>query len=192
MERAACAYLLCGRAGPADSTRLVPFQALGARFTYTPLGTSWVFNRNWLSPARALDRDGSVGRAILLLQLEHQFDFSGICAGGLEGFRRVMAEGERYLARVPNGPISAEVHFLVGDAYRDVVALASGVLAEYVDSVAPYRNEAPGARARALEHYRATMALAPERPVARAAWRRAWWILAGLPPRETRFVCVYD
>jgi hypothetical protein len=191
LERAACAYLTCGRAGAGDSARLRAVRALGARFSFSPLGAAWVYTRNWLADARVLDRDSPVGQAALLLQLDQGFDFSGTCAAGPEGFRRVIDNGERYLARLPASPIAADVHFLVGEGYRDIVALAHGAGMEYADTTA-YLAEAPQARGRALEHYRAAIAAAPERPVARAAWRRAWWLLADLPVRSVRFLCVYD
>ena len=188
LARAGCAYVLCGAR---DGARLAPLRALGAQFTYSELGAAWVYTRTWLSQARVLDRDSPVGQAVLLIQLDQGFDFSGTCAAGAEGFRRVIDNGERYLARVPLSPIAAEVHFLVGEAYRDVVALAHGAGLEYADSSA-YTAAEPEARRRALEHYRAAIAGAPDRQVARAAWRRAWWLLAGLPPRSVRYLCIYD
>ncbi len=188
LERVRCAFPLCESR---DSLQLAPLRALGAGFTWTELGGAWTYTRTWLTQARLLDRDSPLGQRILLAQLNAGMDFSGTCAAGAEAFRAVIQTGERYLERVPAGPIAADVHFVVGEAYRDVVALAAGAGDVYADA-SRYTGEAPEARRRALSHYRAAIAAAPGGPAARAAWRQAWWLMAGLAPRETRFYCVYD
>lgn len=188
LDRSLCTYGLCtGR----DGTRLEGLRNLGARFTWSQLAGSWVYRRNWLYEARTLDRDGAVGRAVFLLQLSQGFDPSGVCEGGGEGFQRVLDNGERYLARVPDSPIAPEVHLLLGDAYDDIVALADGVAASFADS-SRYLQRAPAARQEALRHYREAIASAPGTPVADAAWKQGWWLLSGLPMRNARFLCVYD
>jgi hypothetical protein len=128
---------------------------------------------------------------IFLFQLANGFDPSGTCAAGAEGFRRVIQNGEKYLERVPASPIAADVHYQVGDAYRDIFALARGAAGDYADS-SRYGAEAGPATLKALEHYRAAMRAGPASPAARAAWKRAWWIEAGLVPRDVRFYCIYD
>jgi hypothetical protein len=188
LERGQCAFAMCERS---DSLRFAPLRALGAVFQYSELGGSWVYTHSWLTRARALDRDSPLGQRILLRQLAAGLDFSGTCAGGAEGFRRVIDTGDRYLARVPRGPISGAVHFYVAEAWRDIAALADGAGDIYADSSA-YGPEAQGARARALTHYRAAIAADPAAAVAAAAWRRAWWLLTGLRVRGTRFFCIYD
>ncbi len=189
LHKALCGVLPCDQQG--DSTALAPFAALGARFAWTELGAQWVYDRTWLNQARAFDRDGRLGQRILLAQMRAGFDFSGMCAAGPEGFRRVIANAERYLERVPNSPIAAEVHFLAGDAWADIVALAAGAGDIYADS-SRYSADAPEARRRALTHYHAAIAANPTSPLARVAWRRAWWLLSELPPRRARFLCIYD
>jgi hypothetical protein len=188
LERALCGFMRCDdKAGDG----LAPLREIGAAFVWSELGGSWVYQRNWLEQARALDRDSPLGQRILLAVMNAGFDMSGLCAGGEEGFRRVIANGEHYLARVPDSPIAAEVHFDVAEAYRDIVALAGGAGDIYADS-SRYSAEAPGAAAKALEHYRAALGAGSAAPTARAAWERAWWLRAGLPLRDVRFYCVYD
>jgi hypothetical protein len=187
LARAMCAHRLCGAQ---DSVRRRPLEALGARFAFSPLAGGWIYERTWLNLARFLDRDSEVGQAVLLQQLESGFDFSGLCARGREGFRRVIDNGERYLARVPNSPIAAAVRVHVARAYADVVALARGALGGSADSL-DYQLEAPAARLKAIEHYRLAMAQAPGAAAARTAWREAWWVLAGLRPERVRFYCPY-
>lgn len=188
LERALCATIRCDAR---ETAALEPLRALGAQFAWEPLGASWVYARTWLNQARVLDRDSPLGQRILLAQMARAFDFSGTCAAGEEGFRRVIENGTRYLDRVPNSPIAADVHYLVGEAYRDVVALAHGAGDIYADS-SRYSAEQASALANAQLHYRAAMRAGAASAAARAAWRQAWWMKAGLVPRETRFYCVYD
>jgi hypothetical protein len=188
LARTRCLFRACAIA---DSAALAPLRALGATFGYSALGATWVYERTWLLQARALDRDSPLGQRILLEQMALAFDYSGMCREGPEGFRRVIETGERYLERVPDSPVAAEVRWYLGEAYRDIVALAGGAQAWYADA-SRYAGEAPGARRRAVEQYRAAIRAGAGGPTARAAWRRAWWLLAGLMPRDVRFLCVYD
>lgn len=188
LARAMCGYRLCEKE---SEPALAPLKALGAQFSWGELGGTIVYHHTWLTEARALTRDTPLGARILIAQLLSGFDFSGTCAGGAEGFRRVIENGERYLTRLPESPIAPDVHYLVGDAYRDVVALAHGAAGEYGDS-ARYKAEAPDAARKALAHYVAAMRAGAGHPAARAAWSRAWWLRAGLIPRDVRFYCVYD
>ena len=188
LERALCIYGLCDAD---DSLRLAMLQRLGARFTWSPLGGTWNSNRSWMSMARVLDRDSPLGNRIFLAQMNRGFDLSGTCARSTEGFRAVIENGELYLERVPDSPIASDVHFLVAEAYRDIVALAMGAGDIYAD-VSRYQPEAAAARTSALAHYRAAIAEGREGPAARAAWQQAWALMAGFVPRDTRFYCVYD
>jgi len=188
LERSLCHYARCGTP---DAAPLAPLRALGAQFTWAELGGTWVYERSWMNQARALNRDSPLGDRIFLAQMATAFDPSGTCAAGTEGFRRVIANGERYLARVPAGGIAADVHYEVAEAYRDIVALARGAGGVYADS-SRYGDEAGTAARRALLHYREAMRAGPGAPVARAAWRRAWALQAGLVPQDLRFFCVYD
>jgi len=188
LDRSLCAYGLCGRRSDAE---LAPLKQVGAKFTWSARTDSWVYRRNWLYEARTLDRDSPVGQAIFLLQLAQGFDPSGTCELGGVGFQRVLDNGERYLARVPDGPISAPVHFYLGEAYHDIVALADGAADSFAAS-STLVDQAPEARRQALLHYRAAMAGATDPALADLAWRRGWWLLAGLPMRDVRFLCLND
>lgn len=189
LSEAMCRYALCER--DAD-TLLAPLRAAGASFTWSPLGGSWSFDHAWMTRARVLDRDSPIGQRILLRQMAYAFDFSGVCGNGSDGFRSVIANGERYLERVPESPIAAEVHYFIAEAYRDIVALASGAAGDYRTESAVTAEEAPQARSMAVQHYQAAIAAAGPGRLAREAWKRAWWLMAGLPPADTRFFCVYD
>lgn len=41
-------------------------------------------------------------------------------------------------------------------------------------------------------YYRSALALDPQNPAARAVWREAWRLIAGLPPMRVRYYCIYD
>ncbi len=184
----AMAYVL---AQDEDSARRRALQGLGAKFVRDELGGGYNYAHTWLDEARRLDPAGRVGQLATVALLRIGFNETGTCGGGEEPFRRVSAAGERLLGSLTDSALAAEVHVLVGDAYADVVALASGAGEEYADPSA-YAASAPEARRKAIQHYREGIARAPGRPEARVAWLEAWRLLAGLPPTTTHFFCVYD
>lgn len=186
LDQSSCAFGLCDDAGREGRAAL---QAAGAAFGRSYIGAPWIYERSWLTLSRMLDRDGPIGQRILLAQMRRAFDFSSGCRDGADGFRRVIANGERYLTRVPDSPIAAEVHFELGEAYRDIVALARGAGGIDADS-SRYGGEAAEAGRMALVHYGEAMKAGAQSPVAQEAWRRAFWLKAGLEPRDLRFYCI--
>ncbi len=181
--------LLCGRM---DTTRLRPWRAMGARFTHvTGRNDYWTYTGGWLDEIPGLGLDGPVSNAVFVMMMAGGFPAPGGCSAGAEPFRTVITKGEAWLARHSEHPSRRAVHFLVGDAYRDIVALAHGAGApggEDADS-SRYLEQAPAALGKALEHYRLVITPGDTSLVGREAWRRAWWLMAGLPPLETRFAC---
>ena len=178
-------------ASDSDSTARRVLKDLGAEFVHSELGGSYDYTHSWLSAARDADPKGEVARLATILQLERGFNDNGMCGGGADAFRRVAAVGETLLAHLPDS-LAAEVHLLVARSYADIVELASNAdMAEYFDPQ-EYVGEAASARARAIAHYRRGLALDRSSPMARASWREAWRLLAGLPPGTTHFACVYD
>jgi hypothetical protein len=171
-----------------DSTRLRPWRAMGATFTHLATVDGWSYTHGWLAGILGLGLDGPVSNAAFLIMMARGFDPSSRCPVGAQPFRTVIAKGEAWLARHPQHPNGRAVHFLVADAYRDIVALGHGAVSGLADSTR-YLEEVPASLAKALEHYRLAITPADTSVVAREAWRRAWWLSAGLPPRETRFVC---
>ncbi len=185
------AALIYVRAQHGDSVTRRAFERLGATFVRDELGGGYNYTHTWLDDARRLDPHGRVGTLATLALLRSGFDQTGMCGGGAEAFRQVITTGEQLLAAAPDSDLAAEVHLLVADAYADIVALAAGAGIEYADSAA-YTAEAPAARLKAVEHYRAALALDRTSASARAAWLEGWRLLAGLPPTTTHFFCVYD
>jgi len=168
------------------------FETIGASFTYDELGGCYNYSQNWLNQARELDPDGRVSQMAVLLALAR---------GGapklakdkleeLDIFHTVISDGEWLLAKKPDPPTAAQIHFIIGDAYADIVALAGGGEPDYGDPK-KYEPEAPSAHEKALGHYRAGLAIDGASENAKYAWMQAWKISAGLLP-TTRYVHIYD
>lgn len=169
--------------------------ATGARYAFLPIGRGYAYEGNLLREAHVTDPTGVAGQLAFLTQLEQGF-IEPACGGDLAGehFRRVIRDGERFLAQITDSAWRARAHLAVADAYRDIVAVSEGIAWSGPDP-AHYRPEAPRARERAVAHYRAFLALEPAAGALASpwqAWREAWRLLAGLTPAATRFVCLYD
>ena len=109
--------------------------------------------------------------------------------GSEDPSRKVILDGEKLLGAGLDAPIAAQVHFMVGDAYSDFVALAAqGLNAQGNSDANKFRGETTVDRAKALEHYRAGLAVDSASQNAQDAWRQAWRLLAGIQPEE-RYVC---
>lgn len=172
-----------------DSTARKVLGALGAEFAYAELGEIWLYTHSWRRMAQRLVPSGPIADLALLSQVEIGFDDAGMCSAGEEEFRRVIAEGEPFLLRLQERSDRAELHYLLGLAYADIVGLADGI-SEYGSP--DYAAEVPAARARGIQHLRQALSLDPRGRNARHAWVTAWRLQAGLPPLSLRFFCVYD
>lgn len=91
----------------------------------------------------------------------------------------------------PNRRWLARDHYLVASAHRDIVGLARGALAEYIDP-AEYVDRAPEARLNAIAHYREALSGDLDAALVREAWQEAWRLVANISPLHTRFVYIYD
>lgn len=167
-------------------------EALGARFNYSPLGGAYGYTNSWLKQAIRNDPHGRIGQRAFIVLMEKGFDTSGTCAdSGYEGFRRVIIEGERFLKRTRNPELRKRTHLLVAEAYSDTVALADGAGEGYVDT-GKYRNAAGKAKMRAIAHYRRALVPVSNQTSSVKIWRETWRLMAGVPPVNTRFFCIYD
>jgi|GEM_PF-4976519 len=160
--------------------------ALGAEFK--PSHDSYFYTNSWLKEALRLDPDGEVGESAFLLLMERGFDWPGTCDLDEEPFRQVIEEGEKYLSRATKPEMITAVHFLVADAYRDIVTRVRW--AEDDEQASQYRAEAEQARLKAIQHYRLALSRDRTSPTAREAWGEAWRLMAGLPPRDARYFCL--
>jgi hypothetical protein len=156
-------------------------QELGAVFEMNEFGGFYEYKNNWLEQARELDPDGEAGQMAMLVSLARPS-----CDP-----RKVILDGEQLLKKGIDVPTATQLHFIVGDAYSDIVALAEGPPLDADYDPAQFRNDAGSARTKALDHYRAGLAVDPTSENAKDAWRQAWHLSAGLVP-STRNVCVGD
>jgi hypothetical protein len=101
-----------------------------------------------------------------------------------------MTDGEWLLAKNPDAVTAAQIHFIIGDAWSDSVSLAGGAEPDYGDPK-EYQLQAATARKKALEHYRAGLAMDGISENAKDAWLQAWHLSSGLLP-TTRYVYIYD
>ena len=165
-------------------------QRMGAEFAFDELGKSYNYVGNWLNKARELDPDGAIGQMAVLSALARGGAPNLGKATDQDIFHTVVADGEWLLSKNPDPATAAQIHFIMGDAYSDIVALAGGAEPDYGDPK-DYEPEADSAHAKALENYRAGLAVDGTSENAKDAWLQAWHLSAGLLP-TTRFVYIND
>jgi hypothetical protein len=168
-------------------------KALGADYVNNELAGGLVYAHSLLKRAAAIAPGGPATDQVLLAEMEHGFDETGMCSAGAEEFSLVIQKGESLLAIARSLPIStlARTHFMVADAYATIVWLAKPSNSDYHDPK-KYQAAAPNAREKALEHYRAAFQLEHGTSRAQKAWKTAFRLAAGLAPSEARYFCVYD
>jgi hypothetical protein len=172
-----------------QSKRRSELQGLGATFEPGFADAFFHYTSNWLNEAKQLDHDSEGGQMALVTWMSS----GDVCnRAGSDSFRQVISEGEDLLTRKIDADTAAQVHFMVGDAYSDIVAIAGGYEGpngEY--DAEQFHGEAISARAKALQHYRAGLAIDNSSENAKDAYRQAWHLATGLLPRQ-RYVCFGD
>ena len=94
-----------------------------------------------------------------------------------------------YLRQHRSTDVEARVHLMMGDAYRDIVALAAGQHGDtYADS-GIYKPQQANARSRAVAEYRAGLALDDKSDTLGIARERLRLLQAGEAPHDTSFYC---
>jgi hypothetical protein len=172
---------------PEDESLRQELQGLGARFDRAFADGSYYYNGNWVNEARQLAPDSEGSTLALLIWMSRG---DGCLAGGTEFFRNVISEGNALLQRNIDVTTAAQAHFMVGDAYTDMVALSEGP--DPNGDYASVKLDNPAeSRAKALEHYHAGLSIDNTSEEAKAAWRQAWKLSAGLLADE-RYVCFGD
>ena len=172
----------------AEQSKLrLALQEFGATFEPGYADGLYGYSGNWLDQAKDLDLDSEAGRLALLTWMSNG---TGCQRAGSGNFREVISKGEALLTKKNEAPTAAQVHFMVGDAYSDMVAIAGGVDPNGAYASEDLGNEADS-RAKALQHYRAGLGLDNMSDDAKDAWRQAWHLAAGLVP-GTRYACFGD
>lgn len=126
-----------------------------------------IYTRNWLDEAYETAPASRAGNLAFMSLL-----------GGCDP-APVIEKVEDYLSSMADPMLRAQLHFTLGDAYADSVGMAGG-------------RDLPEARAKAIDNIRAGLAIDRKSRYARAAWTKAWRLLAGLPPVQVRFHCEAD
>jgi len=111
------------------------------------------------------------------------------CANGSDQFREVIRRGGEFLREHRSADVEARVHFMIGDAYRDIVALAAGLRGDNYADPNDYKPEAADARTKAIASYRAGLALDDKSEVSKIARQHLRSLEAGEAPRNMRFYC---
>ena len=170
-----------------DKLRTI-LKKLGANFATNYAEPAYYYTGNWLDEASGLDFDSESGRMAFFTWVESNSDACVIA--GAETFRKVISRGETLLNRKIDPATASKAHFMVGDAYSDIYAIAKGY-----DQNGTYTNigsdEAGPARLKGLEHYRAGLAIDNTSEDAKDAWRQAWHLSAGRLP-HIRYACFGD
>ncbi len=169
----------------AGTEQWLPLKKLSAELTPSEAENGY-YTRSWAKQARELDPTGVAGQMAIIGSMAHA---SCDWQDSDDPSRKVILEGGKLLSGGLDAPIAAQVHFMVGDAYSDFVALAAqGLNAQGSPDATKFRGESEVDRAKALEHYRAGLAVDNASQNAQDAWRQAWRLLAGIQPEE-RYVC---
>jgi len=174
---------------PPKSPAQVELERLGAGFTYELASERFRYALNWLQHAYELAPDGRAGELAFLALMERGFDTSVNCAMGSDQFREVIRRGAAYLKGKRSGDVEARVHFMMGGAYRDIVALASGLQDDNYADPNNYKSEASEARTKAIAEYRAGLALDDKSEPSRIARQHLGSLEAGEAPHDARFYC---
>jgi hypothetical protein len=168
----------------ANSDLRPEFEKLGANFSYYDPCGCYEYLGSWLNEARELDPEGPIGQMAVLIMLARGGSPKIGNDEQPDVFRTVIADGEWLLAKSPNTANAAQIHFIIGAAYSDMVALAGGADPECGESFTQQEGEA--AHEKALQHYRLGLAVDSTSENAKEAWLQAWHLRAGLLP-ETHF-----
>ena len=175
---------------PAKRKPSSELQRLGAIFQFEELGNAYFFTRNWAKEARQLDPNGPAGQMAIIGFMARES--CSIAGWDSKFFRDVVRDGEGLLAKGLDAQTAAQVHFMAGDAYSDMVAIAGGLSGPNGDySSQEFAGEARMNRGKAIQHYRAGLAVDNTSETAKDAWKQAWRLLASLLP-DQRYVCFGD
>src|SRR5262249_49434609 len=138
----------------------------------------------------ALDPTGPVGQMVLIGSMA--YESCTVRGPGAQTFRQVIVDGERLLKTGLDAGLTAQIHFMVGNAYSDIVSISMGNIGgngEY--SVPETPREIQADRQKALAHYRQGLATDGNSENAKYAWRQAWRLSAGLSPVQS-YTCGGD
>lgn len=167
----------------------IQLEKIGARFSYDPTTQRNLYTLNWLQRANEIGQNGRAGDLAFLLLMSRGFDTSQNCKNGNELFRQVLRRGAEYLQQHRSADVEARIHFMMGDAYRDIVALAAGQFGDTYADPTVYKPEAANARTKAVAEYRAGLALDDKSEISSIAKDHLRSLQAGEAPHDVTFYC---
>jgi hypothetical protein len=130
------------------------------------------YTGNWLEQARHLSPDTEAGKLA---------SFVWMTAAQCQEPETVISVGEDLIAKSIDAKTAAQVHFMVGDAFSDIIMRTRGASGN--------RGKAEAARSKALQHYAAGLADDGTSRQAKDAWLQAWHLSAGLLPHARYGSC---
>jgi hypothetical protein len=158
-----------GSVSPAEAELRSELEGLGAVIGENQPGdTHYYYAGNWLDQARHLATNTEAGKLA---------SFVWMTTAHCQTPESVISVGEDLIAKGPDAHTATQVHFMVGDAFSDII------LAERTSDD---HGKAGAARSKALQHYGAGLAIDGTSRQAKDAWLQAWHISAGLLP-HTRY-----
>jgi hypothetical protein len=193
----AAAYLVADRVlrlawhpfGFSDSSQsLAPMRnrlkALGASSELSTASGEVAYAGGWLQQAGRIDSTGPMGQRAALLQFEAD------CAGGdsPQPYYGIIRRLESVVAAPADSEVRWTAQLLEADAYRDIVALASGFGKENADST-KFVGDAEAAKTRAIALYQAALAADTTSRLAKGAQVALARLTGGLAPNHVRFFC---
>jgi len=112
---------------------------------------------------------------------------------GLRERRRTISPGASPRNGIPSTASQhgrrARVHFIMGNAYRDIMALAAGQHGDTYTDSATYEPEDANARTKAVAEYRAGLLVDEKSDTSRIAKERLRSLQADEAPDDTSFYC---
>lgn len=159
-------------------------KTLGASSELSAASNEMAYAGGWLQQAAHLDPKGPMGQRAAMLQLEAD------CAGGdsPQSYYAIVQRLEPLVAAPADSEVNWTAQILEADAYRDIVALATGLGKENADS-AKFVPEVESAKTRAIALYQAALAGDTASRLAKGGQSALARLTGGLAPNHVRFFC---
>jgi hypothetical protein len=157
---------------PEQAELRAQLEGLGAVIGPNETDSRLSYTGNWLEQARHLAPDTEAGKLA---------SFVWMTAAQCQQAETVISAGEDLIAKGIDAHTAAQVHFMVGDAFSDIIMRTRGASGN--------RGKAEAARSKAMQHYAAGLADDGTSRQAKDAWLQAWHISAGLLPHARYGSC---
>jgi len=159
-------------------------KGLGASSELSAASNEMAYAGGWLQQAAHLDPNGPMGQRAAMLELEAD------CAGGdsPQAYYGIVQRLEPLVAAPADSEVKWTAQILEADAYRDIVALASGLGKENADST-KFVPEAESAKTKAIALYQAALAGDAVSRLAKGGQATLARLTGGLAPNHVRFFC---